>query len=258
MIYYRKRLAEVVMNVEKNLTRIEFLNRENSITHLPYDREMQFFHSIQKGNIAEAKRLLMPFNTKDMGVLSEDSVRNLKYHLVITVAFLTRYCIEGGMPMETAYNLSDIYIRTIDRCHTEEEIHHLHKEVVDDFVTRMHQLHKNKLYSKVIITCLDYIHDNLHTKITLEDLASVAGLSTSYLSRLFHKEVGLPVSKYIIRKRVEAAENMLKFSEYSFIEISNYLGFSSESHFIQTFKEYTGYTPKVYRDAFFRTHWNLS
>ena len=246
------------MNVEKNLSHIEFLNRENNITHLSYDREMQFFQSIKQGNVAEAKRLFKPFNTKDMGILSEDSVRNLKYHLIITVAFLTRYCIEGGMPMETAYNLSDIYIRNIDLCKTETEIHHLHEEVVDEFATRMQLFQKNTLYSKAITACIDYIYDNLHSKITLEDLASVVDLSPSYLSRLFHKEVGIPVSKYVIQKRVEAAENMLKFSEYSFVEISNYLGFSSESHFIHLFKQYTGYTPKVYRDVFFRTHWNLA
>ena len=102
---------------------------------------------------------------------------------------------------------------------------------------------------------MDYIYDNLHTGVTLEELTAVTGLSPSYLSRLFHKEVGTTISGYIARKKVNAAENMLKYSEYSFVDISNYLGFSSESHFIKVFKKYTGYTPKVYRDTFFRTHW---
>lgn len=246
------------MNISQNLSHIEFLNREYNISHLSYDREMLFFQSVKQGNLAEAKRLFKPFHAKEMGKLSDDNLRNLKYHLIITVAFLTRYCIEGGMEMETAYNLSDIYIRTIDLCKTEKEIHHLHEEVVDDFVHRMQALKKNSQFSKTITACLDYIYDNLHTKITLEDLAAVSGLSPAYLSRLFHKETGITISQYITRKRVEAAENMLKYSEYSFIEISNYLCFSSESHFIHVFKKHTGYTPKVYRDLFFRTHWTLT
>ena len=243
------------MNIEKSLFQIEFLNREQQISHLSYDLEMLFFQSVKQGNTEEVKRLFKPFNTSEMGILSKDPVRNLKYHLIVTIAFLTRYCIEGGLEMETAYNLSDIYIRHVDLCHTEEEIHHLHWEVVDDFAHRMQLLHKTSLYSKPVTACMDYIHDRLHTGITLEELADIANLSPAYLSRLFHKEVGVTISGYILGKRVDAAENMLKYSEYSFVDISNFLGFCSESHFIKVFKKYTGYTPKVYRDTFFRTHW---
>ena len=62
----------------------------------------------------------------------------------------------------------------------------------------------------------------------------------------------MTVSANITTKRIEAAGNMLKFSDYSCIDISNYLCFSSESHFIQVFKKHTGYTPKIYREKFFR------
>lgn len=240
------------MNIEKKLSHTEFLNREYNISHLSYEREMAFFESIKSGDITEARKLYKPLDSENLGMLSDDKLRNLKYHLIITVAFITRYCIEGGMEMEAAYNLSDIYVRSIDRCSTEEQIHILHREVVEDYTQRMQLLHKKKLYPKSVLLCLDYIYDNLHTKITLEMLADIAGLHPSYLSKLFHKEVGVPVSVYIMKKRIEAAENMLKFSDYSGSDISNYLCFSSESHFIQAFKKHTGYTPKVYREKFFR------
>ena len=128
----------------------------------------------------------------------------------------------------------------------------LHQELVEDYAQRMHLLHKETLYPKPIIICLDYIYDNLHTKITLDTLAEIAGLSPSYLSRLFRREVGLTISEYIMKKRLETAENMLKYSDHSCIDISNYLCFSSESHFIQTYRKHTGYTPKCYRQKFFR------
>lgn len=243
------------MNINKKLTHVEFLNREYNVSHLSYEREMAFFDSVKNGKIEETKRLFKPLNSDSLGKLSEDTLRNLKYHLIITIAFMTRYCIEGGMEMEVAYNLSDIYIQSIDKCITQEEIHRLHKEVVEDYTSRMHSIQKTNIFSKAILICLDYIYDNLHTKITLEELANQVNLSPSYLSKLFHKEVGLTVSAYISKKRIEAAENMLKYSEYSSTEISNYLCFSSESHFIQAFKKNTGYTPKSYRDNFFRTRW---
>ncbi len=241
------------MNVDKKLSHIEFLNREYNVSHLSYEREMAFFQSIKQGDYAEAQRLFKPFNCEEMGKLSEDSLRNLKYHLIITVAFITRYCIEGGMEMEAAYNLSDIYIRSIDKCRTEDEINMLHREVVADYAQRMNIIRKQNRYPKTVTMCLDYIYDNLHRKIALEQLAEYVKLSPTYLSKLFHKEVGITVSAYITKKRVETAENMLKFSDYSCLEISDYLCFSSESHFIHAFKKHTGYTPKNYREQFFRT-----
>lgn len=101
--------------------------------------------------------------------------------------------------------------------------------------------------------CFDYVYNNLHNRISLEELAQHVGLSAPYLSKLFHKEVGVTVTQYIMRKRIEAAENMLKFSELSSIEISDYLCFSSESHFIHVFKKHIKITPKEYRERFFRS-----
>ncbi len=240
------------MDIQKKLSHVEFLNREYNVSHLSYEREMAFFQSIKDGNPDEARRLFKPLNSEEMGRLSEDNLRNLKYHLIISVAFITRYCIEGGMEMEAAYNLSDIYIRSIDKCRTEDEIHLLHREMVDDYAQRMQLLRRQNRYPKSITICMDYIYDNLHTKIGLEKLAKITSLSPAYLSKLFHKEVGMTVSAYITKRRIEAAENMLKFSEHSCIEISDYLCFSSESHFIQVFRKHTGYTPKQYREKFFR------
>lgn len=243
------------MDINKDLTNAAFINREYMINHLPYEREMEFYQSIKMGNLKEAKRLFKPLGGSGFGRLSDDPLRNLKYHLVVTIAFITRYCIEGGMEMETAYNLSDIYILRVDRCAKEEEIHAIHRELVEDYANRMHAIIKKGLYSKPIIACLDLIYDNLHNKITLNDLADKVGLSAPYLSKLFHREVGVTVSQYISRKRIEAAENLLKYSDYSCIDISNYLCFNSESYFIQVFKSYTKLTPKEYRERFFRTHW---
>lgn len=243
------------MDINKALTKTAFNNREYMITHLPYEREMEFYQSVKMGNIKEVNRLFKPLGGSGFGRLSDDNLRNLKYHLVVTIAFITRYCIEGGMEMETAYNLSDIYILRVDRCVSEEEIHSVHRQVVDDFTGRMHSIIKKGLFSKPVLICLDLIYDNLHNKITLNDLADNVGLSAPYLSKLFHREVGVTVSQYISQKRVEAAENLLKFSDYSCIEISNYLCFNSESYFIQVFKSYTKLTPKEYREKFFRTRW---
>lgn len=244
------------MDISQKISHVEFLNREYNKTHLAYEKELAFFNSIKTGNLTEMKKLFKPLDCEQLGKLSNDFLRNMKYHLIITVALVTRFCIEGGMEMESAFNLSDIYIQSIDKCKNADEVNMLHIELVNDYTQRMQFIYKKTLYPKPIIVCLDYIYDNLHKKISLNKLAEVANLSPSHLSRMFHKETGTTISAYIMKKRIETAENMLKYSEYSCIDISEYLCFSSESHFIQIFKKKTGYTPKAYREAFFRQRSN--
>lgn len=242
------------MGIKDELTKTEFKNREYLINHIPYDREMAFFQSIKNGDMEEMQRLFMPLNVKGFGKLSENPLRNLKYHLIITVAMITRYVIEAGLEMEAAYNLSDIYIRKIDTCGDEDSVRMIHKELCEAYVKRMQQQKKQRLYSKPVTQCIDYIYDNLHEKISLDDLASIAGLSTSYISKLFHSEVGITIAQYIQNKKIEVARNLLMFTEYSTSDIANYLQFSSESYFIAVFKKTCGITPKKFRTLHYRTN----
>ncbi len=239
------------LDMQKALAQIEFENREDNRFHQPYDKEIEFYQSIKMGNVEETLQLMKPFDSDGLGVLSENHLRNLKYHLIITIAFITRYCIEGGMEMEEAYNRSDIYIRRIDKFQTDEEITAIHRELVEDYAKRMRAIRKKTMYSKAIIVCLEYIYSHLHTKITLEALAEETKLSATYVSKLFHKEVGISVSQYIMQKRIEAAEKMLRYTEFSSAEIASSLCFCSESHFISMFKRYVKVTPREYREQQF-------
>lgn len=240
----------------KNLTHTAFLQRENMTRHHTYDEELLQYEYIKEGNmssIEESKRLFRKGNT---GVVSNDPLRNTKYLFVASVTLATRFCIEGGMEAETAYNLSDLYIQQADKCTSILEVQELQTEMIIDFTKRM-AVEKNKvIFSKPILLCIDYIYYNLHTSITVKDLAKNVDMTPTYLSYLFKKETGISISVYIKNKRVEAAKNMLKYSNYTYIDISNYLSFSSHSHFIKIFKQHTGYTPKEYRKRFFRHNWS--
>ena len=240
------------MEIQDELAKVEFRNREYLTKHISYDREMAFYQSIKNGDMEEMHRLFKPLDVEGMGKLSNNPLRNLKYHLIITVSMITRYIIEAGLEMESAYNISDIYIRKIDVCNNEEDIHKIHKELCEAYVRRMQAQKKQRLYSKPVSLCIDYIYDHLHEKIALEDLADTAGVSTSYISKLFHNEVSVTIAQYIQQKRIDAAKNMLIFTEYTISDIANYLQFSTESYFISVFGKLCGLTPKKYRELHFR------
>lgn len=240
---------------DSQLSRRLFYQREYSLYHLPYEKELRFYEAVKNGDIDELERIMVPLDNGQLGTLSNNPVRNMQYHLVITIAFITRFCIEGGMDEETAYTLSDVNIQKSDLCTSTKELSKLHREIVFDYAHRMKKIVQNSIFSLPVIQCIDYIYDHLHETISIEDLAEYTKKNATYLCGLFKKEMNTTIGHFIRDKRIEAAENMLKYSDYSSVDISNYLAFNSHSHFISVFKKCTGLTPREYRNLHFRKNW---
>ena len=246
------------MNLRKEWYQQELDISEESLTHRPLEEEYSFYSAVSSGDIAfvqENCKKSAFVNPDGMGILSLTPLTNIKYHFVITAAMITRHCVAAGMELEQAYRLSDFYILKMDSCNSIDAISQLHDNMVLDFTGKMLLLKKSSVISKPIIICMDYIYKHINSRITVQVLADYTNLSPSYLSRLFKKELGISISDYIREKKIEKAENLLKYSDYSIIEIATYLAFSSQRHFIQTFEKFVGLTPKKYRDHYYRTSW---
>lgn len=243
------------INTRKALSEHLFSNRENGFTYAPFEREMAFYESVRSGSLETVKTLFTPLGGEGFGVLSTDPLQNLKYHLVVSIAMITRFCINSGMPPEEAYSLSDVYIRQTDLCKSIEEINDTHYTMTVEFTKRMRQINVAHVYSKTVTVILDYISDHLHEKLLVEDIADHVGYTVPYISRVFKAEMGMPISNYIMQKKIEAAADMLHFSDHSALEISNYLSFSSQSYFIKQFRKIMGITPKEYRERFYTVGW---
>ena len=246
------------MDLSKEWYRSEFLNHELLGEHRLIETELSFYDAIVAGDVAFVEQNCKEHTFSDpagMGILSENPIQNLRYHFVVTAAMITRYCVHGGMEQEQAYSLSDFYILKMDQCQTLEEISALHDNMCLDMCNRMNVIKNSQILSKPIVLCLDYIYSHLHYRITIRELAEHLSISESYLSKLFHKEMGISLSQYITNLKIEKAKNLLQFSEYSMVDIANYLAFSSQSHFIQVFQHQVGITPHRYRTTHFRSDW---
>lgn len=239
----------------------ELQSHEANDYHDPLEYEFLFYEAVQGGNIAYVEEDLKRggfSNLAGKGTLSRHPLNNIKYHFVVTTALVTRNCVMAGMVQEQAYRLSDFYILKMDECLTVSEVIELHAKMVTDFTTRMYDLQKNRGVSKVITRSIEYIYSHIHNRITVEEMADAIGISPAYLSKLFKKEVGMSISDFIRDKKIKRAENLLRFSDYSYIEIANYLAFSSQSHFVNCFRKQVGITPKKYRDLHYRTTWETT
>lgn len=241
------------MNIDRELFYKEYVRRENHLLRATFQPELEFYAAIRTGDISKLRSLLrQPFAEKEgLGTLSQNLLQNLKYHLVITTAMTARSCIEGGMDLSFAYSLSDFYIQKIDSCRTLGEVSELHPILCLDYARKMRSLRKAKIQSVSVANAVDYIYDHLHTRITLDALSHYTELNSSYLSRLFKKEVGLSVSDYIRSQKIETAKNMLAYSDYTAAEIASVLAFPSQSYFSEVFRKATGMTPLQCRAQMF-------
>lgn len=84
--------------------------------------------------------------------------------------------------------------------------------------------------------------------VSLHELAQLAGTSAPYLSRVFSKEVGIPIQAYLSQIRVRRAQQMLMAGE-TLIEVAHAAGFADQSHFTRHFKRFVGVAPGAYSKA---------
>lgn len=236
----------------KQVAYLEFMNRENSFHHHRYDEEMRQYEYVKNGDMRAVDEAEKMIHSAETGHLSDDPLKNLLYLCICNITLATRFAIEGGMDNEKAYNASDLYIRRYDKAKSAEELFEIHREMIEYFTKAVAAAKKEHIYSRQVIWCIDYIHYHLHEQISVREMSAHLGLNESYLSVLFKRETGVNISEYVIAKRMEAAENMLKYSEYSLSEISDILHFSSYSHFARTFRRYYGTSPKAYRNGNYR------
>lgn len=234
-------------DIYKKLAYMEFLERESEIKHHTYESELELRQQLKNGDMRAVER----HYDRKRGKLSDDPLRSEKYLFVCTTTFATRVAIECGMEQMAAYNASDLFIQSADKCTDIDAVYAVRAEMLTFFVKAIADIKKQNIFSKPVLQCIDYIYEHLHQSITVNILSNEVGINTSYLSSLFKKETGIAVSQYIRNKRVEAAENMLRYSPYSPAEISEFLSFSSYSHFAGIFRKGTGLTPKEYRRIYF-------
>lgn len=147
------------MNLRNEWFQSELKKSEESIPHRPLEEEYTFYQAVSSGDMAFVQKNCREntfTNPEGMGILSANPLTNIKYHFVVTVAMITRRCVEAGMELEQAFRLSDFYILKMDSYSSIEDISKLHKQMVLDYTRKMLLVKKampcqNPLFSVWII-----------------------------------------------------------------------------------------------------------
>ena len=113
---------------------------------------------------------------------------------------------------------------------------------------RLPVLRDGVLSRRKLQTVIEYIMENLEGSPTLEQMAALAHLSPYHFARQFKATTGLPPYQYVIARRVERAQHLLRtHGHLGLAEVALRSGFSDQSRFSLYFKRITGVTPRQFR-----------
>ena len=229
-----------------------YVQQAQEFFHEPVENENTVFAMIAAGDVDAILENKLKYGAdpeSGKGQLSDDPLRNQIYHLVVCAAVVARTCITAGMSEETAYTLSDIYIRRADKCTTVKQVMDINDEMLMDYAERMRGLRRAKRLSVPVRKAIKMISENTGKRLTVQQIADAAGYDRSHLHRLFKAEIGMGIHEYISAVRINAAKGMLRDGDHSIADIASLLGFSSQSHFCRAFSEAVGVTPKEYKNS---------
>jgi AraC-like DNA-binding protein len=95
-----------------------------------------------------------------------------------------------------------------------------------------------------------YIRANLTGNVSVSELAGLVHMSTSHFARVFKASFGVSPYRFVMQERIEGAKAMLASTKMTSSQVATSFGFSSQSHSLKVFRQFTGVTPRQYKAGF--------
>jgi AraC-like DNA-binding protein len=140
---------------------------------------------------------------------------------------------------------------------------HLPRLVIDEmimmFCAHLTQTYQGRSHPPEVVTgglavwqqdrAIELLNEHLDGDIALADLATECGLSTGRFMRTFKKSFGVPVRRYLLHRRIQAAKSELLHSDKSLLTVALEVGFTDQPAFNRSFREIVGTSPGQWRRA---------
>lgn len=105
-------------------------------------------------------------------------------------------------------------------------------------------------YRDEVKVIIDYIDENLTSKVTLTDIANLVNMNKSYISRLFKEETSMTLSEYITYRKIDRAVILMKNPKLKIKEIAFEVGIPDPLYFSRIFTKVQGKTPSEFREQY--------
>lgn len=233
---------------EKHMITNEALRQiDNFQQNHTYMDEISWFNHIRNGDYEFIEKQEFGMAASHPVIL-EDLAKNEEYMTAISISLAARAAIEGGVSSSEGFLNNDIFLKRLSECKNVMEIISLKKES-QIYFAKLAALHRKKNTMNIYVEkAKKYIVAKRFNRISVQEIADEVEISKDYLQKIFKRYEGIPITEYISDIKIEAACNMLKYSDRKIQEISEYLHYGSVSHFSIAFRRKMYMSPKEYRD----------
>ena len=218
-------------------------------------RENDFLSLISTGN----PELLDAYFSEDfpinkpvtIGVLSDDPLQQAKYIFVSGITLATRTAMASGLPEKIARDISDAYIRHIDKMTDPGKIGAMFIHATKTFCRYVGTQRLAQMKPELRLCC-EYVSSHLHAPITIQDMCDATHMSAHQIAALFKSELNTTPIQYVLAQKMSYAKRLIETSDMTISHIAELLAFPSHSNFTQRFKKTYGMTPQEYKEYYAR------
>ena len=211
----------------------------------PFHYERSVLDKVRSGDRKEAKQALSELLAAIFA--SKASIETIKACVLELLIVLSRAAVEGGANLDQLTLLNFNSINVLIGCCSKEQVEQWMLESLDCVMNNMLES-RNSINIRVMNKACEYIVENCHKNILLEEVAQHVHLSRFYFSRLFKQEKGSNFVDYISNVRIDRAKLLLKNSDYNGVRIAAEVGYQDASYFSRVFRQATNMTPNQYRN----------
>lgn len=215
--------------------------------HNTYQGEQLMLSYVSTGNVTAIRAFFEKPPEGRVGALAHSELRQRRNTFICAATLISRAGIAGGMQAETAFALSDRYIQKAELLDKSSDITRLNMDMLLDYTMRVEALKCGVEHSRLARDVMRYIQRHLGEKILIDEMADALGMNRSYLCERFQEETGSTIGAMVTTAKIEEAKRLLRVTALRVAQISEHLGFSSQSYFQAVFRKAEGCTPKGYR-----------
>lgn len=218
-----------------------------------YALEAQLLDAVFNGNEAKAMSIVSKLSSVTLPCRLSDELRDYKDYTIAFNTLFRKKAEEAGVHPIHIDLCSNQHVQLIEQIANKDQCHTVWSRIVLNYcrLIRKHTLKDYSLLTQKIIT---YINSDLTADLSLKTMSEWLNVNASYLSTLFKKEVGIPLTDYVNRQRIEQAKKLLIVTELPTKTIAQQCGIPDIYYFSRLFKKRTGVTPKLYRESVTRDH----
>lgn len=212
-----------------------------------YKQESQLLDAVRRCDFEYLTRLSTSFDINEsVEKRNKNPVRNTQNYSIIMNTLLRKTAYDEGVAAVYVDRLSSSFGKKIESLSTSLAVSKIMVEMLTEYAYLIRDYSWSG-YPEAIKSVLFVIDSRYKEHLTLDELSRSAGLSRSYLSRLFGKVMGKSVFEYINELRIEKSLLLLKNPDVTISQAAIECGFEDQAYYTRIFKRIKGVTPTEWR-----------